>query len=110
MTCKGMASLPLYAIPDVAYPSRRTSFVCHPGLRFSATPHFAFLSRRTSLFCHPGLDPGSMTCNGRLQCASLHDGSRVFAQDDKKFRPGLQKISPRITKTLPRKAKKLRPE
>jgi hypothetical protein len=42
--------------------------VCHPKLAF---------------ICHPGRDPGSMAHNRRLQRASLHTGSRVFARDDK---------------------------
>jgi hypothetical protein len=36
-----------------------------------------------SLLCHPGLDPGSTARSQRLQWASLNNGSRVFARDDK---------------------------
>jgi hypothetical protein len=51
--------------------------VCHPKLAFICHPRRAFI-------CHPGRDPGSMAHKGRLQMASPHTGSRLFARDDKR--------------------------
>ncbi len=69
--------------PSNSRPPHLLSGLQAPDAPLSVVPDLPCLSSPTCLVCRPRRDPGSKAHNGRLQRASPHTGSWVFARDDK---------------------------